>query len=391
MGQLNGNLPGDDLNLPADRAAVQPGLDRLLGLLTTSAAPDELAGEDAALAMFRASQRPAIAVPGSRAPRRQDRRRGWLVAAVTVAIAAGFAVAAYTEALPPPVQHIAYRVLGFVGVPDAQHRRPASAGSHHMGPGPKRSVSPAPSSAGRSAPPPSSPSPTRSATPKPSPSSSVTAVASITLSVSVAHGRVAAGAGDVFAGRLTDHGRAVPGAKLRLSERAAGQPAWQLARTVTTGPGGRAVLAVSDLTTNASFRLSGPDGAQSQPVLVIVVPAVSVSLATGPHGNTTVLTVRSPLAAPGDAVVLQVWAGEPLAEPASAPAGRQRPSRIPAAAPCAGTAVPGGAAGHRGARSLREPAGSRSVAQATVTWLGAGDSAQVASRSPPRGDYITPG
>jgi hypothetical protein len=36
---------------------------------------------------------------------------------------------------------------------------------------------------------------------------------------------------------------------------------------------------------------------------------VSVSLATGPHGRTTVLTVRSPLAAPGDAVVLQVWAG----------------------------------------------------------------------------------
>jgi hypothetical protein len=41
---------------------VEPGLDVLLGLLTSGPAPDDLAGESTALEIFRASQRPAAGV-----------------------------------------------------------------------------------------------------------------------------------------------------------------------------------------------------------------------------------------------------------------------------------------------------------------------------------------
>ena len=41
-------------------------------------------------------------------------------------------------------------------------------------------------------------------------------------------------------------------------------------------------------------------------MLIIVVPPVSASLTSGPRGQPDVLTASSPLAVPGDAVVLQV-------------------------------------------------------------------------------------
>ena len=290
-------------DLPGDIGPGEPGLDQLVGLLTASATPDELSGESAALAMFRASQQPATAVPGRRAPGRHARRVRVLAAAVPVALACGFAAAGYAAVLPAPVQHVAYRVLGFAGVPDVHRGRPASAGSHPGGPAPARSASQTPGRPQRSAAASASP-----AVPQPRVSSSAgaAAAAAARLSVTVARGRIAAGTGEVFVGWLTDHGRAVQGAKLSLSERAAGHPAWRPAGDATTGPDGRAVLTVPDLTTDASFRLTGPDGARSQPVLIIVVPPVSASLTSGPRGQPDVLTASSPLAVPGDAVVLQV-------------------------------------------------------------------------------------
>src|ERR1019366_8208516 len=180
--------------------------------------------------MFRASQQPATAVPGRRAPGRHARRVRVLAAAVPVALACGFAAAGYAAVLPAPVQHVAYRVLGFAGVPDVHRGRPASAGSHPGGPAPARSASPTPGRPQRSA------------------------AAAARLSVTVARGRIAAGTGEVFVGWLTDHGRAVQGAKLSLSERAAGHPAWRPAGDATTGPDGRAVLTVPALTPDASFR-----------------------------------------------------------------------------------------------------------------------------------------
>jgi hypothetical protein len=118
-----------------------------------------------------------------------------------------------------------------------------------------------------------------------------------------------AGTAAVLTGRLTGQGRAVRGAAISLLERTAGHPGWRLAGHEKTGTDGSAVLTVSDLTTNALFLLTGPDGVRSQRVLVIVVPPVSVSLVSGPHGHVAVLTATSPLAAPGDIVVLQVWSG----------------------------------------------------------------------------------
>jgi hypothetical protein len=118
-----------------------------------------------------------------------------------------------------------------------------------------------------------------------------------------------AGTAVLITGRLTGQGRSVRGATISLFERTAAQPGWRPVGHETTGAGGSAVLTVSDLTTNATFLLTGPDGVHSQRVLVVVVPPVSVSLVSRPHGRGDVLTATSPLAAPGDAIVLQIWSG----------------------------------------------------------------------------------
>src|SRR6185437_4308789 len=102
-----------------------PGLDQLLGLLTAGPTPDEFARQTATLAMFRQNIRPS-------APRRR--------ALLTRRTQFAFAAAAYAEALPAPVQHVAYRVLGFAGVPDAPRHSAGPAGQrppahHHPAPG----------------------------------------------------------------------------------------------------------------------------------------------------------------------------------------------------------------------------------------------------------------
>jgi hypothetical protein len=116
-----------------------------------------------------------------------------------------------------------------------------------------------------------------------------------------------AGGNDTFVGHLTGPSGAVAGASLSLLELAAGQRTWSLAGTATTSTDGSAVVGVSDLTRNALFRLNGPDGAQSRPVLVIVLPPVSARVSSSAHS--AMVTVDSPLADPGDTVVLQVQAG----------------------------------------------------------------------------------
>jgi hypothetical protein len=328
---VNAEFPG----LPGDIGPSEPGLDQLLELLTASPAPDELTGESAALAMFRASQQPAGAtaaaepaasagaaggapatVPapaapaasGRRGPRRYARRAVRLAVVATVALAGGFAAAAYTEVLPAPAQHVAYRMLGFAGVPDV-HRStrgtPAPGGAHPAGPAPARSGSAATGSPRRSAGPAASAS---RAARQPAASRSAAAAPAV-LSLTVARGQVAAGASDLFTGSLTGQGRPMQGAKLSLFERATGQPGWELAGAATTGSDGRAVFTAADLASNALFRLTGPDAAVSRPVPVTVIPPVSASLAGGPHGGAYVLTASSPLAVPGDAIVLQVQSG----------------------------------------------------------------------------------
>src|SRR5208282_4497072 len=124
-----------------------------------------------------------------------------------------------------------------------------------------------------------------------------------------ASGRIVAGKNDTFTAQLTDKSGGVAGAGVSLLERAAGQQAWQQAGTATTGANGTAVITASHLTVNAAFRLKGPDGMMSKPVLVIVMPTVSATL-NGSGAMTAAITASSPLADPGNTVVLQVQVGK---------------------------------------------------------------------------------
>jgi hypothetical protein len=301
-------IPGD---LLGDILSREPGLDALLGRLTANPEPDELAGEHAALAMFRANRAsvstplggtaPHRARPGATAQRagRWHTRRGRLIAATVALAAAGFAVAAYTEALPAPLQQAAYHALGFAGVPAAQQYAPAAAASRpptRTGPHGTRTGSAGKRQAG---------TPT---SPQRSTSSSAAGAGRATLSITAASGRIIAGQSATIGGRLTDQAGDVAGATLNLLERAAGQPGWHLAGTAATGSNGEAVLTVADLTRNAAFQLEGPDGTLSGPVLVIVVPPITASVGSA-RGGANVVTASSPLAAPGDTVVLQALAG----------------------------------------------------------------------------------
>jgi hypothetical protein len=282
---------------------VEPGLDVLLGLLTSGPTSGELAGEDTALEMYRAIQRPAIVtsrprVPGSIA-RRQARRRRWLAVAGTVATAAALTVAAYTQALPAPLQNAAYHVLGFVGVPRAHHagRAPGDARrTRRVRTRPRNG----PQAGGRPT------APVAPASRAPTPAKGAFAPDPAILSIAVVRHRIVAGQGDMLVGRLTGQGKPVPGARLGLLERTTGGRAWHIAGQATTGPHGRAVVIVPDLTRNAVFRFRGPHGALSRPVRAIVVPSVFARLVPGPRGKAETVTAASRLAAPGDEVILQV-------------------------------------------------------------------------------------
>jgi len=344
---LPGAIPGD---LLGDITASEPGLDALLGMLTAGPTPDELTGETTALAMFRANRQPVTPVPGLNepalggiepgvpavpgpggppvpgprmpgapvpgppapgwptvpapripGPRPSSRRgrRALMAAAVTLAAAAGLVVAAYTAALPAPLQQAAYHALGFAGVPAAGHSAPSAAASRPPGSGRGHGSS---HQAGHS------PQPGAPASPKPGASGPAPASGQAGLSITAASGRIVAGGNDTFTGQLTGPSGAVAGASLSLLERAAVQGTWSLAGTATTSSSGSAVVNVSGLTTNALFRLKGPDGALSRPVLVVVQPTVSARVSSS-SGHGVLVSADSPLAVPGDTVVLQVQVG----------------------------------------------------------------------------------
>jgi hypothetical protein len=295
-------------------------------MLTADGGPDELTGEGAALAMFRANSQPAThpfeplafgpptaeprllegphppgprtprtGAPGGRGPRRQGRRVGLMAAAVALAAAAGFAVAAYTEALPSPLQQAAYHVLGFAGVPAAHHSAPDATASSR--PGRKHGHGPS-----------HKPGPSASASAQPSSSSPASLTGPARLSVTVSRGRIIAGRSDTFTAELTDQSGGVSGASVNLLEREAGEKTWQQAGTATTGASGTAVITAPHVTVNAAFRVSGPDGTMSKPVLVIVTPPVSATFSNS-SAMTPAITASSPLADPGNTVVLQLQVG----------------------------------------------------------------------------------
>jgi len=328
---------------PTDGAAAvdpgntgDPGIDQLFHILTTGPAPDELAGEQSALAMFRANVSLAsgsaavngtpvngtpvngmtVPIPAGhrvtspnrpvRHPFRVPVRWGVRLAAAGVIAIGGATAAAYAAALPAPVQNLAHHVLGIVGVPAAHHPHRAAT-SQTRGPhgGPAgRSVPP-----GRHSHPSQAAKPSRSAhasaSPSASPSSS-TATGRAVLSASASSPDIMAGTGPVIDGQLTRAGTGISGVTVTLVERLAGHPLWHVAGTAQTTSAGNVAITGPPLATNAAFRLRIPGGVHSASVLVTVTPQVSVVLTPGASSLRDLLTVSTEFAEPRNVVWLQV-------------------------------------------------------------------------------------
>ena len=101
---------------PSSAPEMKP-VGEILAALTAGAAYDELAGEAAALAAYR--NRGGVPRPATRARRRKRRplfpllsARAAAVAAAAVLSFSAFAAAAYTRALPAPVQQLAHTIIG---------------------------------------------------------------------------------------------------------------------------------------------------------------------------------------------------------------------------------------------------------------------------------------
>ena len=270
-----------DLTEPRDAA-----LEGLVRALTADGTADEMAGRQAALAMFRASRR----------PRRHRFAVSMSTAAAALVLAGGIA-AAYAAALPAPVQHIAYRMLGSIGVPDTQ--RPASS------PGAPSSGAPSSGASHLAAPiPPRPRAPAATACPcrdgRPGAGN---------LVLTAARAQILAGGNVVLAGRLASGGQPGAGVRIRLFEQAGHGPGWREAGSAVTDRDGDVTLTVPHLTSNASFRLAAPGGALSPPVAITVIPPVHLGLAAGGRAGVDLLTARAPFAQAGDVVVLQERSG----------------------------------------------------------------------------------
>jgi hypothetical protein len=329
-------------DFPDDLGPGQAGLDQLITMLTSGPAREELAGEQQALAMFRANIHPPAndtvgmpvpvaspAAPGRaggpapggnrpRPPRRfgSARLRLRLVAgATTAALVGGVAAAAYAAALPAPVQHLVYDALHRIGVPDTQRGRVS--GGPVPGSGLHPSLHPSSTGAGgrtgsASSPPASrSPNPgaSRSGAPHPTASPSGSASApppgSAAIVAAAAATQIPAGSAATIDGTLTRSGKAVAGVTVTLWERPAGRLKWHRAGQAATGSAGAVAISSGSLATNAAFRLTDQDGPVSTPVAVTVVPDISTSLTKGAKGVWDYVTVTTQYAQAGDTVALR--------------------------------------------------------------------------------------
>ncbi len=293
----------------------EPALDGFMRALTGPAEPAELAGEQAAVAMFRASQTSPADLAGARGAAGWAPASGWfatrplalrkpsrwnlrLVAAAAVVLCGGFAAAAYAAALPAPVQRLAHDVFQFAGVPGGQGGS-GSAGSGH-GTVPVDQQPTAPGNAGSPAP--SGGLPNIGA---PAPAAGA---GTATLSAAADSAEITAGTSVVISGQLSWPGHVVSGVTMTLLERPALTLAWHVVGSVLTNSAGNGAVMVSAVGTDANFRLAVSGVAISPAVRVTVVPTVSVALDVGSGGSTAVVTVSAPDAQRGDVVVLQVSA-----------------------------------------------------------------------------------
>jgi hypothetical protein len=245
------------------------------------------------------------------------RTPGWgirLAAAVVIVLAVAMASAAYTAALPQPVQLLAHRVLGFAGVPNPprsghpggspRHPRGApTSGNSGSSPG---QATPGNSAHARTPSPPAHKSRAPSASPSPSPSA---ATGPAQLSASASSAEIPAGSQVVIDGQLTRSGAGVPGVTVQLVERLVGHPFWHLAGAGQTTADGNVAVTVSAVPANAVFRLRVRGVAHSANVLVTVIPPVTATLTPGAAGLRDVLAVTTQYAHRGNVVQLEVSSG----------------------------------------------------------------------------------
>ena len=282
--------------LPAEPGSREPGLDHLIRALTADGYPHELAGRDAALAAFRAASRAEHRRSRFALPR--ELRLPTRLSAVTAALVAGIAgvtAAAYAQALPAPVQHIAYSVLAPLGVPNSQ-------GSATPTPAGKKPGS-APGSAPTGGQPTASPS---SSSPHPTPAASPAKTGSA-LVLTVGRVQLPAGGTDAISGQLTYRGHPEPGVRVRLLKQAAGAAGWQRVGSAVTGPHGRVRFGPLRITKNVVFRLAVSGGQGSAQVSVTAIPRVQFWQVPGPLTDRFVAVAR--FGDPGDTVVLQQLSG----------------------------------------------------------------------------------
>ena len=307
--------------------------DPLVQALRAPATPGELAGEADALAAFRASG-------PKRSRRRLARRLGTGAGTLAVAIAfSGGVAAAYTHSLPEPVQSVAHGLLGAVGVPPphpAAHAAAAQAPVAHRSHPPSPSPSPGSTTASPSASAPTSPArptprastsvvpvvaspkPSRSAavaveqrsttpTPRPSPTASSPSPVRVfpaSLDGTASALRVPAGTGVTLSGRVTSaSGVAVPNRRVVAQARPAGQgQPWAKVASGRTDADGDVSVSIPELNRTTRLRLVAARGVHGQPARVVVVPALTASLAA--DGKRYAVTVTSAGLQPGDVLIV---------------------------------------------------------------------------------------
>ena len=249
----------------------ESAVDQLISALTADGRPDELAGRDAALTAFRvASQRAAIeqtlrqrrVAPSSR------RLTGWLtprltaIAAVAAVVVAVIVAAAYTHALPGPVQDAAHSVFAPLGVPGGQQGSSGTAPNQ------------GPAAITDATQPGNCPS-CAAVFKTPSPRSGNHYV----VTLSGARARVKSGVVVVLTGRVAKYGSPAAGVRVALVARTAASLQWRIVATGVTGPRGGFRFVTPPLTASAVFHVVASDGAYSGPVRVAVprtpVPAGS--------------------------------------------------------------------------------------------------------------------
>jgi hypothetical protein len=257
------------VNTPPESGPYGSGIDQLIRALTADGELDELAGRGAALAAFHAAAQRAATEPTLRQRRVSPFRRplagwaparlaGWFptrlaaVAAAAAVVFAGIVTAAYTHALPGPVQDAAHSVLAPLGVP----------GGHQAPSGPAPSQGP---EAITTAQPGDCPG-CATVFKKPSPRSGKYYV----VTLGGTRVRVAGGVVAVLAGRVAEGGSPAAGVRVALVARAAASAQWRIVATGVTGPRGGFSFVTPTLTESAVFRVVAPDGAYSGPVRVMV-------------------------------------------------------------------------------------------------------------------------